>query len=93
MTNDALALLRAIILNPDEDTPRLAFADEIQFTEPRRAEYIRDLIWLYTIGSTARVLTLPSDYLPQYSTLGIQIDAFSTRYRVRATATGSVTSI
>jgi uncharacterized protein (TIGR02996 family) len=38
---DADALLAAIIENPDEDTPRLAYADEIQETDAERAEFIR----------------------------------------------------
>jgi uncharacterized protein (TIGR02996 family) len=38
---DADALLKAILTNPDEDTPRLAYADEIQDADPARAEFIR----------------------------------------------------
>jgi uncharacterized protein (TIGR02996 family) len=45
MTDTELALLRAIAAHPDEDTPRLAFADYLDETggacEGARAEYIR----------------------------------------------------
>jgi uncharacterized protein (TIGR02996 family) len=40
--SDELALLTAIIANPDEDTPRLMFADWLQENgQPERAEFIR----------------------------------------------------
>ncbi len=40
--NDGDALLRAILVQPDEDTPRLVYADWLQENgEPERAEYIR----------------------------------------------------
>ena len=40
--SDELALLTAIIANPDEDTPRLVFADWLQENgQPERAEFIR----------------------------------------------------
>lgn len=42
MTRDDL--LRAILENPGDDTPRLAYADEIEMTEPERAEFIRDCV-------------------------------------------------
>jgi uncharacterized protein (TIGR02996 family) len=38
---DADHLLRAILENPDEDTPRLMYADEIELSDPERAEFIR----------------------------------------------------
>jgi uncharacterized protein (TIGR02996 family) len=34
-------LLRAILDNPEEDTPRLMFADEVEADQPHRAEFIR----------------------------------------------------
>lgn len=37
-------LLRAVLANPDEDTPRLMYADAIQDEEPQRAEFIRGQI-------------------------------------------------
>jgi uncharacterized protein (TIGR02996 family) len=40
-THDALALLAAIRANPDEDTPRLMFADVLEESDPARAELIR----------------------------------------------------
>src|SRR5262249_22464510 len=40
--DEAAALLRAIIANPDDDTPRLVYADWLQeHDDPERAEYIR----------------------------------------------------
>jgi uncharacterized protein (TIGR02996 family) len=40
--DDERALLKAIIAHPDEDTPRLVFADWLQeHDQPERAEYIR----------------------------------------------------
>ncbi len=39
--NDEAALLAAIRANPDEDTPRLVYADCIQDAQPERAEFIR----------------------------------------------------
>jgi uncharacterized protein (TIGR02996 family) len=40
--SDELALLTAIIANPDEDTPRLMYADWLQENgQPERAEFIR----------------------------------------------------
>jgi uncharacterized protein (TIGR02996 family) len=46
--NDETALLRAIITHPDEDTPRLAYADWIEEYggDPNRAEFIRTQIGL-----------------------------------------------
>jgi uncharacterized protein (TIGR02996 family) len=41
VTSDQLALLAAIRANPDEDVPRLMYADEIEGDDPRRAELIR----------------------------------------------------
>ncbi len=41
MTTDEQALLAAICANPAEDVPRLMYADEIQETQPERAEFIR----------------------------------------------------
>lgn len=41
---DRECLLRAVLASPDDDAPRLAFADEIQESEPERAEWIRDQI-------------------------------------------------
>ena len=42
MDTDERALLAAIIAHPDEDTPRLAYADWLQeHDRPERAEYIR----------------------------------------------------
>lgn len=38
---DRELLLAAILANPDEDTPRLAYADEIEEEEPEHAEFIR----------------------------------------------------
>jgi uncharacterized protein (TIGR02996 family) len=40
-TTDQAALLRAILDNLDEDTPRLMYADEIERDDPDRAELIR----------------------------------------------------
>lgn len=45
---DREALLRAILDHPDEDVPRLMFADEIEAGGERaRAEFIRDQVWLW----------------------------------------------
>jgi uncharacterized protein (TIGR02996 family) len=41
LTSDALALLDAIRQFPDEDVPRLAFADEIEADDAERAELVR----------------------------------------------------
>jgi len=38
---DKQLLMSAIIANPDDDTPRLMYADEIELAEPERAEFIR----------------------------------------------------
>jgi len=38
---DQEGLLAAILRDPDEDTPRLMYADEVQHAEPDRAEFIR----------------------------------------------------
>lgn len=40
-TTDREMLLDAIRANPDEDTPRLMYADEIEADDPERAEFIR----------------------------------------------------
>lgn len=40
-TTDELALLAAISAQPDEDTPRLMYADVLEDTDPARAELIR----------------------------------------------------
>jgi len=44
---DREALLRAILDNPDEDVPRLMYADEIEGGDPDRAAFIRDQVWLW----------------------------------------------
>lgn len=41
MTAAEPALLRAIFENPDDDTPRLVYADELEATDPARAAFIR----------------------------------------------------
>jgi len=41
-TTDERGLLGAILRTPAEDTPRLAYADEIEEADPARAEFIRD---------------------------------------------------
>ena len=38
---DRERLLKAILDNPEEDTPRLMFADEVEADQPHRAEFIR----------------------------------------------------
>lgn len=38
---DLEALYRAVLAHPDEDTPRLMYADEVQEADPARAEFIR----------------------------------------------------
>jgi uncharacterized protein (TIGR02996 family) len=44
------ALLRAIRANPDEDTPRLAYADWLdEHDQPERAEFIRVQVQLAPI--------------------------------------------
>ncbi|QJW96875.1 TIGR02996 domain-containing protein [Frigoriglobus tundricola] len=44
---DADALLRAIVRHPDEDTPRLAYADWLQENgRPEEAEFLRVQCWL-----------------------------------------------
>ncbi len=52
--NDTDALLAAILLQPGEDTPRLAFADHLDElggpTNAARAEFIRTQIELYRLG-------------------------------------------
>lgn len=48
--SDAAALLRAISLHPEDDTPRLMFADEITESDPARAELIRVQIELAKFG-------------------------------------------
>lgn len=49
MTSDQYALLKAIILQPKEDMPRLAYADEIEETDPDRAALIRTQVELANI--------------------------------------------
>ncbi len=39
--SDLESLWRAVLANPDEDTPRLMYADEVQESDPERAELIR----------------------------------------------------
>ena len=52
--NDEAALLAAITVNPDEDTPRLAYADWLdEYDRPVRAEFIRVQV------EVARVEELP----------------------------------
>jgi len=41
VTDTEARLLRAVLESPGDDTPRLAYADEIQAAEPERAEFIR----------------------------------------------------
>lgn len=41
MTSTESMLLRAVLESPGDDTPRLAYADEIEATQPERAEFIR----------------------------------------------------
>ena len=41
MISDEAALLRAICEHPDEDVPRLMYADEIEDRDPERAAFIR----------------------------------------------------
>jgi uncharacterized protein (TIGR02996 family) len=53
--SDELALLTAIIANPDEDTPRLVFADWLQENgQPERAEFIRVQIELTRLPDRER---------------------------------------
>ncbi len=48
--NDGEALLKAILANPDEDTPRLVYADWLdENDQPERAEFIRVQIELAAI--------------------------------------------
>ena len=56
--NEREALLRAVCENPDDDTPRLVFADWLdEHDEPERAEFIRLQIAaaLHPVGSSARL--------------------------------------
>lgn len=41
MTTTESRLLRAVLESPGDDTPRLAYADEIEAAQPERAEFIR----------------------------------------------------
>ncbi|MFO0825950.1 MAG: TIGR02996 domain-containing protein [Gemmataceae bacterium] len=56
--NEREALLRAVCENPDDDTPRLVFADWLdEHDEPERAEFIRLQVAaaLHPAGSSARL--------------------------------------
>ena len=48
--SDAAALLAAILANPDDDLPRLMYADEIEPSEPARAEFIRVQVELASLA-------------------------------------------
>jgi uncharacterized protein (TIGR02996 family) len=50
------ALYRAILLHPDEDTPRLMYADAIEEYDPLRAELIRVQFRLKDIGPKRKVV-------------------------------------
>jgi uncharacterized protein (TIGR02996 family) len=56
---DRDALLAAIVANPDEDTPRLMYADEVEAFDPERAAAIRHQVAFRggTAGWIADVLT------------------------------------
>jgi uncharacterized protein (TIGR02996 family) len=52
--NDHDALLRAIGESPEEDTPRLAYADWLEENDqPERADFVRNQIELNRVGSNA----------------------------------------
>lgn len=48
--SDADALLAAILAHPDEDAPRLMYADAIEEDAPERAEFIRVQVELWRRG-------------------------------------------
>ena len=53
--SDRDRLIRAIVSQPDEDTPRLAYADWLdEFGEPERAEFIRVQIELAAVQRAAK---------------------------------------
>ncbi len=58
---DADALLAAIRRDPDDDTVRLAYADEIEVEEPERAEFIRVQCELARIGKKSHYHWLGKD--------------------------------
>ena len=64
---DRDALLAAIIANPDEDTPRLAYADLIQEAgEEERAEFIRVQCELARMGHTHEDLSKAMNLYARY---------------------------
>lgn len=46
---DLESLLRAVCEHPAEDTPRLMYADEVQETDPTRAEFIRTSVKIWRL--------------------------------------------
>src|SRR5262245_929354 len=65
------ALLRAVCENPDDDLPRLVFADWLdEHGEPKRAEFIRGEIEL------DRQLGYPDDYGPKHDLLNSELIAY-----------------
>lgn len=52
MSTEQLALLKSIICNPKEDTPRLVYADAIEEEQPERAEFIRVQVALAKIPNS-----------------------------------------
>ena len=66
MTTDRDALYRAICAQPDEDTPRLAFADLLdEEGEPDRARFVRTQVELARVPDVVRVsmTTGPGDVI------------------------------
>jgi uncharacterized protein (TIGR02996 family) len=79
--SDEAALLSAIIAHPDEDTPRLAYADWLtEHGDPDRAEFIR---------VQCRLADVPPGH-PDWVDLTIQQDELFSRLRRRLTDIGEV---
>lgn len=63
MTSDERALHAAILAAPDDDTPRLVFADWLdEHGEPERAEFIRVQCELYRLGPARRTYPAVSSF-------------------------------
>jgi uncharacterized protein (TIGR02996 family) len=70
--SDADALFAAVVANPDEDTPRLMYADEIEGVDPARAWYIREAVLrqlppdVFPPGVVPAVLVRDAGGVPQF---------------------------
>ncbi|MBN9120915.1 MAG: TIGR02996 domain-containing protein [Planctomycetes bacterium] len=62
--SDRAALLTAIVANPDEDTPRLVYADWLdEHGESKRAAHIRAQIECHRLGTADTALAAVDDFL------------------------------